>query len=53
MSVATAIFLVLGFVFDLWHPGWVTFPIGAIISGCVSSLIKLLGKGKYSEEDDD
>ena len=53
MAVATAVFLVLGFVFGLWHPGWVTFPIGAIISGCVSSLIKLLGKGKYSEEDDD
>lgn len=26
-SFATAIFLILGFVFGLWHPGWIIFLI--------------------------
>ena len=52
MAVATATFLVLGFCFDLWHPGWVTFPIGAILSGCVSSVIKL-ARGKTDDPDDE
>lgn len=38
MLVATALFLLLGFVFHLWHPGWVVFPIGGILCGIVSSL---------------
>lgn len=40
MPIAVIIFLILGFVFNLWHPGWVVFPIGGILTGIVSSLTK-------------
>ncbi len=39
MMVATAIFLVLGFVFNLWHPAWVVFPVGGIICGIIGALM--------------
>lgn len=42
MLVATALFLLLGFVFHLWHPGWVVFPVGGILCGIISNL---RGKG--------
>lgn len=42
MLSATAIFLLLGFVFHLWHPGWVVFPVGGILCGIISNL---RGKG--------
>ncbi len=38
MLAATAIFLLLGFVWSLWHPGWVVFPIGGIICGIVGTI---------------
>lgn len=40
MLTATAIFLFLGFTQNLWHPGWVVFPIGGIACGIVESLQK-------------
>ena len=40
MLTATAVYLVLGFARNLWHPGWVVFPIGGIICGIVESLKK-------------
>lgn len=40
MLTATAIFLFLGFTRNLWHPGWVVFPIGGIVCGIVESLQK-------------
>ena len=40
MLTATAIYLVLGFTRNLWHPGWVVFPIGGIICGIIESLKK-------------
>lgn len=40
MLVATAVFLVCGFVFGLWHPAWVAFPIGGILCGVVDSIKK-------------
>lgn len=36
MLIATIIFLLIGFIFGLWHPGWVVFPIGGILCGIVS-----------------
>lgn len=36
MLIATIIFLLIGFIFNLWHPGWVVFPIGGILCGIVS-----------------
>lgn len=39
MMLATALFLILGFVGGWWHPGWVVFPVGGIICGIVSALM--------------
>lgn len=36
MLTATALFLLLGFVWNLWHPGWVVFPVGGILCAIVS-----------------
>jgi len=30
--VIVSVYLMLGFVFDAWHPGWVVFPIGGGIT---------------------
>ena len=43
MTVATGVFLLLGFVWDLWHPAWVAFPLGGLLCGCVSLI---LGNGE-------
>jgi transcriptional regulator with XRE-family HTH domain len=40
MMSATVIFLLLGFLKGLWHPAWVVFPIGGILCGIVSTLIR-------------
>lgn len=40
MMVATAIFLLLGFLKGLWHPAWVVFPIGGILCGITSTIIR-------------
>ena len=33
MLLATVIYLVIGFVWNLWHPGWIVFLIGGILCG--------------------
>ncbi len=33
MLLATVIYLVIGFVWNLWHPGWIVFIIGGILCG--------------------
>ncbi|MCH5148251.1 MAG: helix-turn-helix transcriptional regulator [Clostridiales bacterium] len=38
MLSATAIYLLLGFVWELWHPGWVVFPVGGILCGIISAI---------------
>lgn len=30
-----ALYLVLGFIFHLWHPGWIIFPIGLIVCALI------------------
>lgn len=40
MMGATAIFLLVGFVWNKWHPGWVVFPVGGILCGIVGELGK-------------
>ncbi len=49
MLIATAIFLALGFLFKLWHPGWVVFPIGGIICAILGSIDNTTGKGDKDE----
>ena len=39
MPLAAMIFLVLGFTKGLWHPGWLVFPITAIISVGIDKFI--------------
>jgi len=40
MSSATIIFLVAGAVYGAWHPTWVVFPIGGLLSGIIGSLLR-------------
>ena len=35
MSVA-AIYLIIGFVWGFWHPGWIVFPVGGIICAIIN-----------------
>ena len=37
--LSTAIYLLLGFVWELWHPGWVIFPVSGILCGIVSAIL--------------
>ena len=45
MLIATGVFLLMGFVWNKWHPGWVAFPIGGI-------LCAIAGEVKKGGEDD-
>ncbi len=40
MLTATMVYLILGFVFNMWHPGWVVFPVGGLLCAIVGSLKK-------------
>ncbi len=40
MLVATIIYLLLGFIWNLWHPGWVVFVVGGISCGIVNVLLE-------------
>ena len=53
MTLATAVFLLLGFKLDAWHPAWIVFPIGGALCGLVSSFLKLCGVGKSAPRDDE
>lgn len=39
MLVAVIVYIYLGFVKGMWHPGWVVFPIAGVLCGIVSSVI--------------
>lgn len=39
MLLATAIYILLGFVWELWHPGWVIFPVGGLMCGIISTIL--------------
>ena len=38
MMTATIVYLIIGIVWNLWHPGWVVFPVGGILCGIVSTI---------------
>ena len=40
MLSATAVFLLLGFIGNYWHPGWVVFPVAGIICGIISTIMR-------------
>lgn len=41
MIVATILFCVAGFVYDLWNICWIVFPIGGMICGIITLILKL------------
>lgn len=38
MSLAAFVYILLGFVFNYWHPGWIIFPVTAIVTNIVERL---------------
>lgn len=36
MSCAAMVYLLIGFVWSLWHPGWLIFPVCGVICGIVN-----------------
>lgn len=50
MLTATAIFLVLGFLKDIWHPGWIVFPVGGILCGILDVIQDGIGKKDKSDK---
>ena len=53
MLAVTAIYLILGFVFSLWHPGWVVFPIAGIACGILRLVCEFKGNKDDDKKDDD
>jgi|LGVF01.1.fsa_nt_gb hypothetical protein len=48
--VSTIVYLVLGFVFDLWNPSWLVFFVGLMVLGTIESkfgVVWLLAMGIY------
>lgn len=41
MMVATAVFLILGFIGGYWHPGWIVFPVGGILCGIINTIFNI------------
>lgn len=39
MMSAAAIYLVIGFVWNWWHPGWVIFPVGGLLCGIINTAL--------------
>ena len=44
MMIATMIFLAWGFITNMWHINWIVFPIGGILCGIVSTILKKSSK---------
>lgn len=44
MLTATAVFMLLGFIGNYWHPAWVAFPIGGIICGIINLILNIKNK---------
>ena len=42
MLYAVLVFLLLGFLKNLWHPAWVVFPVGGIVCAIVGTITKAL-----------
>ena len=40
MIFATIIFLLLGFLFNMWHINWIVFPIGGMLCGITAIILQ-------------
>ncbi|MEE0965616.1 MAG: helix-turn-helix transcriptional regulator [Bacilli bacterium] len=38
MPLAAFAYLALGFIYNLWHPGWLIFPVTAVITGFIEKI---------------
>lgn len=46
MILAAILFFVAGFVYDLWDICWIVFPVGGMICGIITLILKLRSNGK-------
>lgn len=44
--VAVLIYFVLGFFFNMWHPGWIVF----VVAGIADALVVMIGKYTYDKK---
>lgn len=44
MPIASMVYLLMGFVWDLWHPGWLIFPVCAILVTAFIEVMKNVRK---------
>lgn len=44
-SVTVMLYLILGITLNLWHPGWILFPLAAVV-GQLINMIRLYGEGE-------
>jgi len=42
--LVTVVYLYLGFVQGMWHPGWVIFPITGVLFGVFSAIVEAIAK---------
>lgn len=49
LGILLVVFLILGFLFDLWHPGWLTFEFGisVLVIGILMFIVSRLNKIKW------
>ena len=40
MILAIIAYLLMGFLGDLWHPGWIVFPVAALLCGIISVVLE-------------
>ncbi len=43
-SLIVLVYLVLGFFFDWWHPGWVLFPFGVCLQSLLNAALAVPGR---------
>jgi hypothetical protein len=42
-SVTTMLYLVMGFFFGMWHPGWMIFPLAGVVTHIVTIVYSMRG----------
>lgn len=40
MPLAAMVFLAIGFIWNAWHPGWLVFPVAALLATGIVSLLR-------------
>jgi hypothetical protein len=45
-SSAAMLYLIIGIFFDAWHPGWLIFPLAAVVNNVLVMLLGFKGDGR-------